>query len=115
MSGGILVQKSRLVDNDTELLNEARDLIEFSLDNILKNDEPDGIKTADCYKYLAQLYYKIARIQTSFDSIRSYLVLSKSSYEEGYRIHKKIYGSAHKDTVKISSELAEIEMLLKGD
>jgi tetratricopeptide (TPR) repeat protein len=111
MSCNLLV-KILLKKND--LGEETKELQERCLVIAIKNDGPDGPKTASANRDLGIFYAKLARIQTTVNLKRSQQLLSKSHFTEASRIFSKILGPTHPDAVDASSRLANVTLMCQN-
>jgi tetratricopeptide (TPR) repeat protein len=97
-----------------KLGDETKKLYDCSLAITIRNEGLDGINTASGNANLANYHVDLARRQVNSDTKKEHLCLAKSrSYiKEAIRIYTKLFGSAHPQTVKATSKLADIESQL---
>jgi tetratricopeptide (TPR) repeat protein len=81
-----------------KLGNETFEVFERTLNIFFIDEGPDGINTAIGNMSIAQFHENLAGVQASVDSKRIQLQLSKSYYEEAFRIVSKVYGPTHQQT-----------------
>jgi tetratricopeptide (TPR) repeat protein len=91
-----------------QLGDETRGLYERCLAIFIRNEGPDGLNTATGNYNLGVFCCQLAGSQTTADLEQKQLLLSKSYFEESYRINLKIYGPTHIDTVDAASQLATV-------
>jgi hypothetical protein len=91
-----------------QLGDETRGLYERYLAISIRNEGPDGLRTAAGNYDLGLFHCELAGKQAKVDFKQTQLLLAKAYLEESVRIHTKIYGSTHTETVDAASPLADV-------
>lgn len=102
----ILVAKGKLGD---EVIGLYKRYLAISI----RDTGPDGKGTAIANHNLGKLHYQLAKEANTDDSERTQLLLAKSSFEESFRIEKKILGSTHPSTLENAAFLENVLKNLK--
>jgi tetratricopeptide (TPR) repeat protein len=92
-----------------EMGDETKKLLESVLAIAIRNEGLDGINTASGNYNLATYHVDLARRQVNSDTKKKHICLAKSYIKEAIRIYTKLFGSAHPQTVKATSNLSGIE------
>lgn len=91
---------------------ETKELFERSLALETKHSGPDGDIIAVAIANLGNFYNQLADSQQTAVTKRNYLRLSICKYKEAVRIYTKIHGPENSMTIKLSSDLSSISLML---
>jgi hypothetical protein len=95
--------------------NEALELHERALAITVKHKGIHAINTAVSNLQLGRFHYKIAGIQPSEAMFLERIRLSKKLYTEAVQIFTKVYGLAHKDTIRAKASLSKVMHILSPE
>jgi hypothetical protein len=103
MSTGLLAS---ILQIQGKLGNETKELYDRSLAIDIKNFGSDGINTASSNNNLGNFHHLQAEASLSAGIRKENLSLSVSKLKEALRIHTKLFGPDHPNTVQASSSLS---------
>jgi hypothetical protein len=95
-------------------VKETTRMYEHFLAISIRNSGPDGLSAAIGNYNLGLFYCLLAREQATVNVQQTQLLLSKLHYEETHRIHLKILGPTHPETVDSASHLTAVTSLLSS-
>jgi hypothetical protein len=90
-----------------KFVEEMRGMYECYLAISIRNSGPDAPNTATGNCCLGSFHHQLSRKKAAFNVQQTQLLLVKSHYKEGLRIHSKIYGPTHPENIVIASRLAD--------
>jgi tetratricopeptide (TPR) repeat protein len=102
-----------ILQSQGNLGNETKELFERSLAIYTKSDGPDGLNTAASNINVGIFYEKKAGSQQTTEAKKEYLHLSQSKYKEAMRIYRKVFGPDDPRTIRASSALSALSIILR--
>jgi tetratricopeptide (TPR) repeat protein len=103
---------ARILQAQSKLGSETKELCERSLAINIKNFGSEGLNTAASNNNLGSFYHLQAEASLSAGIRKEHLALSFSKLNEALRIYTKLFGTDHPDTVQVSSQLSIISYKL---
>lgn len=97
-----------ILQSQSKLGDETKNLFERSLRIFIRNEGPDGPTTASGNSAVGQYYRKLAAMQPTVHTKQKHLVLAKSYIEEALRIETKIHSPIYPNAIIASSRLSKV-------